>query len=543
MGYDFEADKQYNFETSVSMILELNKTCFTPGEYINGTITLRPKEGDSPPFLQDPRATLYLTEYAYYTYMENEIDPRTNQSTFVSKVAEENIPLLSIPLDFSQFRDTNISSCPKLPFTCQIPLVIYPSCLFGAKTFVKHYLCVDFPFIRAKKTCIIVIKNPPYFSKYNRLLQEPAMCYREKTKHKLFFSQGSFSASIKIPKNAFKYDEKVPFEIDIDLTKMSLDIKNIKVSLRRRVKKNQRYNHNQVFKEEENTAVAKKVCSFNKNDKKIHISDDIIIDQDKSPKYIYDKLDKDNRKVAEKYNGVYLYPTCYGGLLSVEYFIQMKLEMNTVWSTNEEFVVPIDFYEPFVNQSNANPQQPQYPPQQPQYPPQQPQYPPQQPPQYPPQQPQYPPQQPPQYPPQQPQYPPQYPPQQPQYPPQYPPQQQPQYPPQYPPQQPQYPPQYPPQQSQYPPQQYQYPPQQPPQYPPQQPQYPPQYPPQQPQYPPQQPQFPPNEAPPQQEQDKKNDNDSLPTMDEILQKPDENKNKDNPAPPTGNNNNFSYPGF
>ena len=156
MGYDFEADKQYNFETSVSMILELNKTCFTPGEYINGTITLRPKEGDSTPFLQDPRATLYLTEYAYYTYMENEIDPRTNQTHFVSKAAEENIPLLSIPLDFSQFRDTNISSCPKLPFTCQIPLVIYPSCLFGAKTFVKHYLCVDFPFIRAKKTCIII---------------------------------------------------------------------------------------------------------------------------------------------------------------------------------------------------------------------------------------------------------------------------------------------------------------------------------------------------------------------------------------------------
>jgi len=32
-------------------------------------------------------------------------------------------------------------------------------------------------------------------------------------------------------------------------------------------------------------------------------------------------------------------------------------------------------------------------------------------------------------------------------------------------------------------------------------------------------------------------------MDEILQKPDENKNKDSAAPPTGNNNNFSYPGF
>ena len=158
MGYDFEADKQYNFETSVSMILELNKTCFTPGEYINGTITLRPKEGDSPPFLQDPRATLYLTEYAYYTYMENEIDPRTNQSTFVSKVAEENIPLLSIPLDFSQFRDTNISSCPKLPFTCQIPLVIYPSCLFGAKTFVKHIYVWIFLALDQKKLALLLLK-------------------------------------------------------------------------------------------------------------------------------------------------------------------------------------------------------------------------------------------------------------------------------------------------------------------------------------------------------------------------------------------------
>ena len=199
MGYDFEADKQYNYETSISMYVELNKTCYAPGEYVNGTITLKPKDGNIPPILQDPRATLYLTEYAYYTYMETEVDPRTNESHFVNKVAEENIPLFQLPLDFAQFRDVNINTCPKIPFTCQIPLVIYPSCLFGSNTFVKHYLCIDFPSIGAKKTCIIVIKNPPYFSKYNRLYQEPAMCYREKKKHKVFFSQGSFSASIKIP--------------------------------------------------------------------------------------------------------------------------------------------------------------------------------------------------------------------------------------------------------------------------------------------------------------------------------------------------------
>ena len=30
--------------------------------------------------------------------------------------------------------------------------------------------------------------------------------------------------------------------------------------------------------------------------------------------------------------------------------------MDTVWSTNEEFVIPIDFYEPFSVGQNTNPQ-------------------------------------------------------------------------------------------------------------------------------------------------------------------------------------------
>jgi hypothetical protein len=224
--------------------------------------------------------------------------------------------------------------------------------------------------------------------------------------------------------------------------------------------------------------------------KKIHIEDVIAIDADKNPKNIYNKLDQDKRKVAEKYKGVYLYPTCYGGLLSVEYLIRMKLEMDSMWSTNEEFNIPIDFFEPFANQPNMDPNsQPNMPMPNMSYPPQQPPhyaspggYNPQQPPQYPPQQPpQYPPHQPPQYPPQQP--------------PQYPPQQPPQYPPKYPPQQP--------------------------------------------------PQYPPQQVPPQQPQEQQNNNDSLPTMDEILQKPVENNNNNNNPPPStgGNNNNFNYPSF
>ena len=181
------------------------------------------------------------------------------------------------------------------------------------------------------------------------------MCFREMKKHKLFFSQGSFTASIKLDKNAFAYDEFVPFQVDIDLSKMSLNIKKIKVSLRRGINKNYQYNHAQNY-QREIEGVGKKYLEFNSNQKKIHIEDVLAIDADKNPKNIYKTLDKDNRKTSEKYNGIKLYPTCYGGLLSVEYFIKMEIEMDTVWSTNEEFVIPIDFYEPFSTEQNTNPQ-------------------------------------------------------------------------------------------------------------------------------------------------------------------------------------------
>ena len=503
MGYDFEADKQYNFESTVSMTLELGKTCYSPGEYINGSLSLKPKQGNTNSFLDNPMATLYITEYSYYQYTVNELDPRTNMTHVVTKVAEENVPILNFPLNFSNFQNANINNGLNLPFSVQIPLRIYPSCLFGSQTFVKHYLCVEFPSIGAKKTAIIVIKNPPYFNNYNRLYQSPAMCYKEMKKHKLVFSQGSFTASIKVPKNAFAYDEYVPFEIDMDLTKMSLNIKNIKVSLRRTTSKNIQYHHDQSFSKD-NTTVAKKNVSFQKGQKKIHIEDCIIIDEDKNPKTLYKKLDADKRKVSEKYGGIHIYPTCYGGLLSVEYFIKMELEMDTFWSTNEEFFIPIDFFEPFANAPGANipPQQQPYPPQQQPYPPQQQPYPPQQanspPGGYGPQQP---------YPPQQPNSPPGgYGPQQP-----------------YPPQQPPYPPQQP-----YPPQGG---------YGQQQP-----YPPQQPPYPLQQNPPPMSNVVPPTQQNEQNNQDNLPTMDDIMKKPVENNN-DNSAPPTGANNNFSYPSF
>ena len=170
-------------------------------------------------------------QYFYYTYTENEFNQVKNRSELVSKVAEENIPLLTVPMNFSNFQNANIMNTVKIPFQIQIPLNSYPSLIFGSTSFVKHYLCIDFPSIQAKKTVIVVIKNNAHFNTFNGLLQQPAVCYKEATKHKLFFSQGSYNATLKLPRNSFTYDEMIPFEIDIDCSKLAIDIKGIKISI------------------------------------------------------------------------------------------------------------------------------------------------------------------------------------------------------------------------------------------------------------------------------------------------------------------------
>ena len=43
MGNSFETDKNYNYEKDVSMILNINKTCYCMGEFIIGNITLLAK--------------------------------------------------------------------------------------------------------------------------------------------------------------------------------------------------------------------------------------------------------------------------------------------------------------------------------------------------------------------------------------------------------------------------------------------------------------------------------------------------------------------
>ena len=76
-----------------------------------------------------------------------------------------------------------------------------------------------------------------------------------------------------------------------------------------------------------------------------------------NPKEVYNYLDNDKRKHNDKFKDIKLFPTCYGGLISCEYYIKITFEMDSLFSSNEQIKIPIDFYEPFNiidNKTNLN---------------------------------------------------------------------------------------------------------------------------------------------------------------------------------------------
>ena len=70
--------KPFNHEKDVSMKIELNKTCFSLGETIIGTITLTPKENSKITKLLDANAIFTFEEKQNYTILESHFDKDTD---------------------------------------------------------------------------------------------------------------------------------------------------------------------------------------------------------------------------------------------------------------------------------------------------------------------------------------------------------------------------------------------------------------------------------------------------------------------------------
>jgi hypothetical protein len=221
-------------------------------------------------------------------------------------------------------------------------------------------LTCDFPTIEARKSVEIIIKNNMHFSSLNGLLKTPAVIDKEITKHKYaFFNSGSFKVNITLPKNIFSYTEKIPFIIDIDCRKLSFNIKGLYVSINRTYKKNNQKNH-LIARSYYTVEIVNKTIPLMIGEKFYHVEDTItfpVSPPEINPVEVYKMLDADKRKHDEKFKKIKLFPTCYGGLLSCEYFLKVIIQMDTFFSTNEELLLPIDIYEPYIINNTTTGQQ------------------------------------------------------------------------------------------------------------------------------------------------------------------------------------------
>ena len=358
MESDFSLGKNFNYEKDVSLSIELNKTCYSPGELINGTIILTPKQNSEIKELTQPYGKISFQEKQNYEFLETYFDKDRDIIKPTKKITSEIIPLGTSPMVFSEYANASLIPNLKIPFQVNVPYKAYPSCLFEPSSYVIHFITCEFESLKVKQSFPIIIKNNYYYTKENGLLKSPAVYKQIITKHKYaLLSCGYFELKITLEKNICPYNENLPIIIDIDCSNLTMiKIKGVKIYIYRSYRKNLQ-NNKKVMKEQKIDEIVRKTLPLNEDEKKYHIEDGIklpISSNDLNPEAVYKFLDNDKRKGKAKFNNVKLFPSCIGGLLSCQYTIKIVVETNTLFSTNEEMIIPIDFYSPFNDNNNIN---------------------------------------------------------------------------------------------------------------------------------------------------------------------------------------------
>ena len=362
MGNNF---KESIFNQNIDFSVKLEKICYFPGENICGTLYLMGKPGLTETQLIEPKAlfTIYEIQRFYYANSNNKT---SNEET------ENKIEKYAL---FNNFMGANLLTGLNIPFTFQIPLTIHPTCSFlvnKALGYSKHFFSVEFPNLNVKRTLAIVIKNNANFTIENNLLKMPCKNFKKISKSNFLVSKGSFSININLPKNVFYYDEPIPFEIILDLKNLNLTINKIEISIKRNKRQNYKSNFNKIRDSEINTLVTKNI-ELDKNLKEQVIKNELyfpinsihenfvfpplVYQSFEQNEYYFPKKSSDNPKykIPKIENHLLIYPSCIDSLISVDYFLEIKLNFPSSLTTDETINIPLDFLtRPVENQINKN---------------------------------------------------------------------------------------------------------------------------------------------------------------------------------------------
>jgi len=329
---------KYNEEKEVKLNITLNKVCYLPGEQINGSLEIQPKNDIHETILNDINVTIKIIQIQYYSYIDGEV---INQESNENDILTENF-------DFINYKGANILSGINIPFSIQIPLNIHASIIYYYNH-VKHFLSVDFPGIKAKRTLMIIIKRFEKFSNENKLLRIPANAFGDfYKKKKSKYKGGKVTCLLKLPKNRFYYFELIPIEIYLDCTELNMEVKTIILKLIMSIYCN--------YKEEEkkhryslmNKELFTREYPVNNSTNKYEIKDYIQLQKDNNFNEFVSTIDKycllEDMKIIEvdhKFEKILLLPFCLGGLINSEYSFKVEIiyKKNRSKST---FSLPID---------------------------------------------------------------------------------------------------------------------------------------------------------------------------------------------------------
>ena len=341
------------FNKLIDFTIKLDKISYFPGENISGTLNLMGKPGLLETQLTNPQVKFEV----YDKYRDASIQ---SESSLVNPPPAEILNHNSNIFVFNTFIGSNLLTGVNIPFSYQIPYSFNPTCSVVLDSNIEnitHYFSAEFPSLKVKRTMGIIIKNIPNFTKQNNLLKIPCSFYAKKSKSILFVNKGEFEIKINLPKNLFYYDEKIPYEINLNLKNLHLKINGVEVSILRTVLKKIKV---LINSESSNKAeIAKNYHEIKKDLKEVVINNEIefpkrLQDNSVFPPSFYESAEKGGYYFSKisydqpiknntfKENNVpFIAPSFKGKMLSVEYNLKIKLKISS--STDEIFFIPIDF--------------------------------------------------------------------------------------------------------------------------------------------------------------------------------------------------------
>ena len=314
-----------NINEKADINIELNKVCYFPEEYILGTIIIFPKLENIEPFNENPELIIKLEENQISTYRK-----QNGYSFSIEKISINNI-LIDKRLNLKDSIIQDYSAGIKVPFSVQIPKRAYPT-VISVNINISHIFIVEIPCCNGRGIKNIVIKN----TFPEKLLIKNIESNSKFKKSKLCSNKGSISCKVKLPKNYFFYNEDIPFEVNIDCSKLDLKIKGIKAILFRIITR-------KIGKTD--------CCSYNGLEKfEIPIIyKDIPLEKGLTMYNIFNfinfyPLNAYDEKIEKKINQ--LFPCCNSELISIVYFLKIQVNFDTLFTSDENIInIPLYFTE------------------------------------------------------------------------------------------------------------------------------------------------------------------------------------------------------